>query len=407
METLFLRFLVNSEARFIDEDASLQWVLASDSVDDENCGKIKLAHAASLIQDRKVVILLPIEDIFLTHVELHIKNRKQLEKAVPFALEDELAEDIEELHFAIGSRNADDQYPVAVISKAKLDHLIKVLGEVNIYPDIITIDIFGLQWKANQWSACIDDDHVLVRTKQWSGFACDVPSFLEFINIASAGEENRPELIDVYAHPDENIDDLKELPNFYVHDFWRPNAYVEGFQEDKCINLLQGSYIKADKQHKTIRPWKIAAALTGIWLALLFTQVGVEYSQLNKADNQLSTKIESVFRNTFPEVNNVVNPRVQMEQRLKKLREGGNSTSTEPDFLKLLHHSGYELNKDKNVAINSIRFRNSELSLEVDTKDVQVLENVKTKLSSKNLTAQLQSANSIDDIFRARMVITE
>ena len=77
------------------------------------------------------------------------------------------------------------------------------------------------------------------------------------------------------------------------------------------------------------------------------------------------------------------------------------------DFLKLLHHIAYELSKNSDVAIASIRYRNDELSLEVNTKDIQVLEAAKNNLQAKNITAELQSAKSEEDFIRAQLVVSE
>ena len=406
METLFLKFMVNSEDRVVDEDTAVRWMLLTDNENTDNCGKIKLSHAASLIQDRKVVILLPIEDLFITTVAVQTRNRKQLEKAIPFALEDELAEDIEALHFSIGQRTADGEYPVIVISKAKLDHLISTLSGANILPDIITTDLFGLKWTENQWIACIDEQHVIVRTGPSSGFGCETLHFKDFIQIASSGKGASPEIIEVYRHPDEDILDITQAPNVYIHDSWSPTICISGFNEDQCINLLQGPYAKADKTHKTIRPWKIAAGLAAIWFILSLLLVSIDYLKLNSSAKKLDADIEQIFRRTFPEVKNIVNARVQMEQRIKALSSPG-STQGETDFLKLLHHSGYELNKDTNTSITSLFYKNNELALEISAKDVQVLENVKNKLQSKNIKAELQSANSVADKINARMLVSE
>ena len=406
METLFLRFLSYNEQRVIDEDTTVRWVLLTKDDETANHGNIKLSNVASLIQDRKVVILLPIEDLFITTANVQTKNHKQLEKAIPYALEDDLAEDIEDLHFAIGPRSSDGDTPVVVVSKAKLDHLIDVLNSVNILPDFITADIFGLNWTEKQWIGCVEDQHVIARTGRWSGFACESGDFKEFIQIASQEQSFVPEIIEVFRHPDEDMLEITRVPNVYVHDNWEPTTYIQGFNADTCINLLQGPYAKADKTHKTIRPWKIAAALAAVWVALSMVQVSIEYWKLNRINEKLNADIEQVFRRTFPEVKNVVNARVQMEQRIKDLSSSG-TDSGKADFLKLLHHSGYELKKDKNTAIEALQYNGGELALEINAGDVQVLENVKTKLQSKKLNAELKSADSVDDKIHARMLVSE
>ena len=406
MEILFLRFAANTEHRVIDEDTPVHWVLSSDDTDANNCGKVKLSHAAELIQDRKVVILLPIEQLFVSTVAVQTKNRKQLEKAIPYALEDDLTEDIENVHFASGKRTDDGEIPVIVIAKANLDHLISILSSVNILPDIITSDIYGLEWKENQWTLCIDEQHLLARTSAWDGFGCETSDFVDFIQFAMSGQETKPERFEVYSHPDENLEYISKLENVAFDDFWSPASFVRGFNEEECINLLQGSYAKADKTHKTVRPWKIAAALAAIWFVISVAHVGLEYSRLNKLDGQLTAEIEQVFSRTFPDARNIVNPRVQMQQRLKKLTSNESATS-DADFLKYLHQSGYELYKNQNISITDIQYKNNELSLDIKTKDIQVLEAVKSKLQSKQINAELQAAKSVDDFVLAKMLVKE
>ena len=244
METLFLRFLAHSDSRVINEDTSVRWVLETEGSEANDCGTVKLSNASELIQDRRVVILLPIEQLYLGSVAIQTKNKKQLEKAIPFALEDDLTEDIDDLHFSLGKRTDNQEIPVAVISKKHLDHLIKVLSDVNILPDIITADVYGLDYDENQWTLCIDEEHLIARTSRWNGFACDVADFNEFMQIAISEQEQSPERILVYSHPDEKIDNIAKLNNVQLDDFWSPSVFINSFSSESCINLLQGIYAK-------------------------------------------------------------------------------------------------------------------------------------------------------------------
>ncbi len=406
METLFLRFFADADSRVIDEDTSVRWVLETDATEANDCGTVKLSNAAELIQDRRVIILLPIEQLYLGCVAVQTKNKKQLEKAIPFALEDDLTQDIEDLHFALGKRTENREIPVAVISKAHLDHLIKILSNVNILPDIITADVYGLEYSEQHWTLCIDDGHLIARTSDWNGFACDVADFSEFMQIAVSEQEQPPSNIIVYSHPDEQIDEIAKLENVQLDDFWSPSAFIKGFSSESCINLLQGSYAKADKTHKTIRPWKIAAALAAVWVAVSMLHTTIEYNRYNKLNESLTKQVDQVFKATFPDVKRVVNARVQMEQRIKKLTSSGAQTSS-ADFLKFLHQSGYELYKNPNVSILDIQYKNKQLSLEIRAKDIQILEAVKTKLQSKDINAELKTAKTVDDYVLARMMVSE
>ncbi|MFK7793744.1 MAG: type II secretion system protein GspL [Gammaproteobacteria bacterium] len=406
METLFLRFLANTEHRVIDDDTSVRWVLVTDDDEANDCGMVKLANAAELIQDRKVVILLPIEQLYINSVAVQTKNKKQLEKAIPYTLEDDLTEDIEDLHFALGNRKEDGEIPVIVISKPNLDHLIKILSEVNVLPDVITADIYGLDWHEDQWTLCIDNGHLLARTEQWNGFGCDTNDFTDFMSATLNEQSEMPDKIFIYSHPDEKLEDIVKLPNVQLDDFWSPTAFIKGYANNDCINLLQGSYVKADKQHKTIRPWKIAAVLAAIWISISMGQTAIEYSRLNTLDKKLTSEVDQIFKRTFPDVKKVVNARVQMEQRIKELSSSG-SESSNADFLKFLHQSGYELYKDPNISITDMQYKNNQLSLDIRTKNIQLLEAVKSKLKSKNINAELQTAKTVGDFVMARMQVSE
>ena len=75
-----------------------------------------LSLAAPRAAGRHVIVLVPGAEVLLTQPELPpAKAGKQLQQLVPYALEEQLAEDIEELHFAIGRRQGESaRVPVAV-----------------------------------------------------------------------------------------------------------------------------------------------------------------------------------------------------------------------------------------------------------------------------------------------------
>lgn len=410
METIYFRLDANSEHPAINEEIPLHWVLAADGSEADNCGTVKLAHAASLVQDRKVIILLPAENLFITAVSIQTRNNRQLEKAIPYALEDDLTEDIENLHFAVGKRADNGQTPVMVVAKVYLDNLIAAFNKINILPDIITADIFGLACRPHQWTLCMDKKRLLARTGKWSGFGCAGDIVTDFMQAAVSEAQSRPQTIAVHRHPDETLTSFRQFDHVYYHydDFWSPSVFTQGFSENSCINLLQGRYAGADKTHKTARPWKIAAVLATVWIGLSMAQAGIEYARFKHTDQQLTDEIVQVFKDTFPEARNVSigNVRVRMDQKFKALTQPDKGAAN-TDFLNFLHQSSYELNKDSNSSIIGIQFKNNQLSLDIKTKDIQALEAIKTSLQSKNIQAELQTAKSVDDFILARMQVSK
>src|ERR1700739_297455 len=76
-----------------------------------------LGLAAVLARSAKVVVLAPATQILLAEPELPPGSGVKLARAVPFALEEQLTEDVDELCFALGRRQPNGRAPVAVVSR--------------------------------------------------------------------------------------------------------------------------------------------------------------------------------------------------------------------------------------------------------------------------------------------------
>ena len=75
--------------------------------------------AASLAAGRRVCVLVPGTDVLLANPELPAKAGTKLQQIVPYALEEQLADDIDTLHFAVGKRAQESPTtPVSVVSRA-------------------------------------------------------------------------------------------------------------------------------------------------------------------------------------------------------------------------------------------------------------------------------------------------
>ena len=81
-----------------------------------------LTLAAARAPGRRVCLLVSGAEVLLAEPEVPVKAGAKLQQLVPYALEEQLAEDIEDLHFALGKRSAEStRVPVAVVARALLD----------------------------------------------------------------------------------------------------------------------------------------------------------------------------------------------------------------------------------------------------------------------------------------------
>ena len=79
-----------------------------------------LSEARIDVGDRSVIVLVSSVDVLTTTVDIPIRGGAKLQAALPFALEESLADDVDKLHFAAGTRRASGRIPVSVVDREKL-----------------------------------------------------------------------------------------------------------------------------------------------------------------------------------------------------------------------------------------------------------------------------------------------
>jgi len=120
-----------------------------------------LAEATVDLADRKVIVLVPSAEVLTTSVDIPVKGAK-LQAALPYALEEHLAEDVEELHFAAGSRRSSGHTPVSVVSQQCMQEWMSRLSEAGITPNSVIADSYGLARIPGTISMLLDDDFVFI-----------------------------------------------------------------------------------------------------------------------------------------------------------------------------------------------------------------------------------------------------
>jgi len=141
----------------------------------------------------KVVLLIPDSDVSLAETKIPSKNKKQMLQAIPFALEDTLAEDIDDLHFSAYRENDDANVKVAVINRDRLSFWIDLLKEKDITVHYILPSLFGLTIAETGWSVDIGEEEAQVRQGPHNGFASSL-DVLDFL-LPQAIEEHEPEAL--------------------------------------------------------------------------------------------------------------------------------------------------------------------------------------------------------------------
>lgn len=338
-----------------------------------------LADLAVAAVGCRPLLVVPGEWVTLLDAKVPGRGSARL-KAVPYALEDALAEDIEDLHFAIGPALAGEALPVAVCNREALQAWLESCAEAGVVPAAVVPDVLLLPYAEDAWSILVEDGRVVVRSGRWSGFADERDNLLLLLQLAlhEAGE-NRPAQWRLWgAVPD----GLVNLGVRVVAENVQPR-FGDGFSylPTQAIDLLQGRFSRQAQFGRWLRPWRVAAGLIGVWLGVQLALQGGEYWRLTEEQTALTAAMEQIYREAVPGARRVVNPRVQLENRLKELRAGGGAADSV--FLDLLYRGGQSLAEFDDVVVRGLRYKDNQLDLDLESASLESFDRLRQRLSEQ------------------------
>lgn len=340
---------------------------------------------------RRIVVLVPAEHVTLMEARVP-GGRQRVTRAVPFALEEQLASDVDDLHFAIGRPLGEDRYPVAVVERARMDAWTELLLDNGISAHQWVPEQLALP-RTEGWDLFPDGQRVLVRSGDYAGFACDADNLPMMISLL-AGDDQLPQTARVYAR------EPLELVGVEVELDATPRQPLEifaaGWRQGPVIDLLQGPYSRRAEWGRLLRPWRTSAALLLAGILVGAVSVGLNYYRLTQQQARLSADIETLYKQTFPNARRIVNPRAQMEQQLKQLqrRAGGGDAS----FLGMFAETASVVRTAKGISVQGASYRDGRLDLDLQADNLQVLDSFKQSLvSSGRMNAEIQSATTEGD----------
>ena len=393
----------------VDPDM-VSWVVFDDNRQAQQIQQGSLDEVSAHIAGNKVIVVVPGDDVLLNKVVLPTQNRKKMVAALPFALEDQLVTDVEQLHFAIGERNERGEVACAIVAHKKMQAWINKLNQFGIHPHVMLPDILALPYIEGAWSLLIEDNDVIIRTGNQSGMSVDEDQAIDYLHmLLDEHADERPEQLMVYK-TDAMADATTSLSVFdlpVTEDNISDGVltFVHGLVVNNTINLLQGEYSRREQMGKIWRPWLPAAAMFGALVMLQLVMTTTQYFQLNSQSKSLRAEIEQTYRTAFPQARNIVNPRVQMERKLKKLRGGSGLDSD--SVLGLLQGSAPVLKKTSGLTIKSVRYKEGKLDIDLVINDLQSLDKLKQQLITQGqVSVDIVSANSRDNKVESRLKIS-
>jgi general secretion pathway protein L len=370
-----------------------------------------LPDAVPAAAGREIIALVSAPDVLRTRVEVPVKGgAAKLLQAVPFALEEQLAEDLDALHFAIGSREADGRMPVAVVRRETIDALCARLSGAGLAPHGIYAESDAIAGMPNTLTLLVQDSYSILTEPDGSVTALDTGELsalldLWFASREKAGGENIPSHLVVYGSPQA----LSSLESVWQDLTPRVESLeVRSLSEGALprlaaqivtapgINLLQGSFAQKSSLWTYWPAWRIAAMLLVAVVALgLVTQV----AQLRRMRGEIAAldrSIDQAFHYVFPDAGPIQDARAQLSSRLQEL--GGRGGAGSHEFLDALRVIAQAVSSTGQARVEAVNYRTGTMELRIRAPTVETLDRIQQQVTQAGgLKAQIQSANASDN----------
>jgi general secretion pathway protein L len=367
-----------------------------------------LAQAAAEATGRRVAAIVPSSDVLTTEVELPQKSGVRPQQLAPYALEEQLAADIETLHFAVGERdNHTGRTGVAVVTRALMDQWLGALRAEGLAPEALCAEAALLPQNPGHTVVMLDGDMLSVRRAGQPPLAlpaADMAAALE----ASLGPELSADDLIIYATPQDwhrHSSDAEALRSRCAS--LKVQLLSSGplpllapqLAAGQFINLLAGDFALKTSFGGDWRRWRLAAVLAATLFAVHIAGLSLELLQQHRSERALDAAIGAVARRALPGDPGTGAVRSRIEQQLLAAQ----SQSGGSGLLSALAALAQAISGVNGASVQTLSFREGGLDLALKASDAASLERVDQALRSGGWQAELTSGAAAGSAYEGRI----
>jgi type II secretion system protein L len=351
-------------------------------------------------RDADLVLVVPAQKVLLRDVAFAPQERRLLRQTVPYSLEEQLIDDVDSQHFALGTVHG-NEIPVAIVHKQWLRDWLQKCTQAGLDIKRALPEQLLLPYRANCWTLCVEPQRWLVRVSAYRGFALEPESAALALQLLLDNAAEIPQQLLVQSEqPLELL--LSQLPEL-LRGSVEVLDKVEPAADSPLIDLLQGIFARTLPWRRWWQQWQLAAIALLIAVVVHAVVLGIAHNRLNKQNLALRQQIEAAYRTVEPR--GVVNdPELQLRRKLKAL-QGHQGSGVMP----LLQQVGGALKKIDAVGVQNLTYseQQGELRVSVTAATFKDVEAVRAAIAATGLNAQLVGSNTDGDKTRAQLRISD
>lgn len=333
---------------------------------------------------QETVVLVPSSAVLLLQAPRVARQQRQLERAVAYAIEDQLVAPVEQAHVAVLEDVGPDAVAVAVVARAQLETWLARLAEHGVVADRLLPEGCLLPFDP-QPTLLLEGDAASLRharTGLLAGTREESAGWLELLR--AQGDERSLAIVSERAQAD--------LPA-WAADARRTVVEVPSWLAARAAdlpatghNLLTGPY-RSRRRAAATPMWLVAAGLTIAGVLVAMAAMTLERWQLDRTYMQQRAQMETLLRETVPGVQRVVDPRAQMLGELARQRGQGSSAGV----LAMLARIAPLLAGSGRYVPESLEYRSGTLDFTLRGADVETLDQLRGQIAALGYAVELVS----------------
>jgi general secretion pathway protein L len=345
------------------------------------------------IEDDSLILFVPTQDVTILPVNLPNMSSVQLRQALPYVLEENILSEPEKAHLAV-NRLKDPEW-VGVVSEDKMQSWLELAKatqaiEIKIVPDIDVLPLIEDAW-------VLAEDEQRVRLRMPSGFGWSVPvtEYEQFLQLTINQAKQLPSKIIIYTKTKPQPLNLG-IPIEYRTDDFPLNAG----DIQKGIILSQGAF-KVSRASNLKKTWMIAGWILASSIALQGLHSIWKYKIVHHDIAQMDTEISELYHRVFPNAKTVNSPRTLLQREL----DIASKQTANISFLNVLIKVSSGVEKNQNVQLQQLSYRQNIMQISIVLKNFQELEKLLNDLRKTGLSVTQDSAVSRGKQLEARLSI--
>lgn len=155
-----------------------------------------------------ITLLVSGVNTFTAEVTIPSKQTRHIAQALPYMIEDQVAQDVALFHLITGDRAPDGELPVVGIPRQLVEGSQALFNQFDLPLDSILPDMLCLPRKEGEWSLLFDGRHLLIKRSEVDGLAIEMDAAPVVLASVMEHWQDQPQVLRVLfcqEHLNENL----------------------------------------------------------------------------------------------------------------------------------------------------------------------------------------------------------